>query len=156
MSINKSLNDIIEGLKGLIGIQSTNGAAHVAVKTSDVSIYGQSLQDDLWGDEVNKLALVNGSAKGPDYFYVDMRQYGRASLAVMLATGSVEQTAVIDWSPSGDPSGDWHSSTTLWSAQTGNQGAAITILDNYARIALTQNTGTAENIYAYVVGREIA
>ncbi|HSH28683.1 MAG TPA: hypothetical protein VK971_02155 [Thiohalobacter sp.] len=133
-----------------------SGAALVHMKSSDVSIYGTSLQDDLWGDEVNKAALVNGTGKGPDYFYVDMRQYGRAALAVMLETGSVEQTATIAWSPSGDESGDWHSETTLWSAQAGNQGSAITILDNFARITLTQNTGAAEAVYAYVVGRELA
>ncbi|MCK4500843.1 hypothetical protein KAU11_10110 [Candidatus Babeliales bacterium] len=122
------------------------------------NVYGLTPVTDIWGIQSAKDALPDGAGKGASTFIVDCRQYGlgRCVLGVLMATGAVTHTASVSWSATGLAADAGQADADEWAAQTGNQQSILDIKDNYAHITLTQITGTAEDIYAYLSGRELA
>ena len=125
-----------------------DGALHAQVKGSDVPAYGQSLHTHVVGTPATKVAFTSG-----DTFIVDMRAFGKATFVAMMSGTTMVHGATVAWSHDGGA--ETHSTATLWAAQTGDRGAAMTILDNFAHISITRDA-TSENVYGYITGRELA
>ena len=126
------------------------GSAHIRIKADDASppVYGSSLHTHVVGTPATKVTFTSG-----DTFIVDMRAFGKATFVLMSAAAVMSHGATVTWSHDGGA--ETHSSTELWAAQTGDRGAAMTILDNFAHIAITRDA-TSEAVYGYITGRELA
>ena len=144
------------------GNEVTNAAGENVVNTvaevSNFNVSGNETRIDVWGLNGSLSALTAGTGKGPDTFIVDVSEYatGRCFINAVLETGTIEHTVTVGWSEDGVAGNVHDSGTSVWSAQTDNQGAVLTILDNFAHITVSQGAGTAEDMWIYINGREIA
>ncbi len=139
--------------------KGTNGEGHIRIKANDVQQpSGTPLYTPLIGANGTLVALTNGAAKGPDSFIVDLSLFGASSiyLVVITATGTITHTADVQYSQDGTAT-YLHPTTAdaLWGATAGNLEAAIPKKDKFAHIILEQIGATAEDVWAYVVGREV-
>ena len=131
--------------------ESTAGAGHVHLKVDDTKlpVYGSSLQTHVWATPA--VPAVTGAADVT--FIVDATAFGKATLSLIPAATTMTTTVDVSWSHDGGAKP--HSSTNLWTTQTGVKGAAITILDNYAHFRV-QRAVASETMYIALVGRQLA
>lgn len=141
---------MVETTDPLTSQKFRDGIPPVSIESSNVPNASENnLQIDVWGDAATKAA-----APGATVLIVDMREYGRAFFALLPAASTATNAVVVAWSHDG-VAANVHSSAALIAAATGNIGADLVIHDNYAHITITQAVA-AEDIYAYISGREVA
>jgi len=142
--------------------KSISGAALVAIKRTDLTIK-QSFMNLLGSGAAtvpnNFTALPTGAGAGPDTYAVDLTDFHEDEiyLVVLLATGAALVTATVDYTQDGiDSARLRHPETpvSLIAGVAGNNSVLIPKKDNFCFITLSLNV--AENMWAYVVGREKA
>lgn len=130
-------------------LEGTDGAAHVRIKADETAPYGQSLHTHVVGTPATKVSSTTGSI-----YIVDMRTFGKATFVTLTSGTTMLHGASVAWSHDGGS--ETHTATTLWSStKAGDQGAAVTVLDNFGHYTLTFDS-TGETIYSYLTGRELA
>ena len=117
---------------------------------------GKVLTSVVIGTVNTKASLPDGAGLGPSTFVIDLSKYSSSNIRLVVLTAATNHGATVQFSNDGSAS-NVHPATadTLLSAANGNDSAPISKKDNFAHITLTQS-GTAQPVYAYVVGREMA